>query len=209
MKRWIVCVTCLVVLACAAVASAQITGGVKGGINFANVSLTGGGASINMGNRTAWNIGAFFEIPVARNLFLQPEALFTSKGGSLTSGDFLGTGGAATAALKLNYFDVPVLLRFDVPTTSTIVPFVYGGPNLGFLLSAKATATGQPDEDIKPDLKSTDIGLAFGGGARFGKVTAELRYIYGLTNVLSAADAVDAGVSAKNSVVKIMVGYRF
>lgn len=211
MKKWIVCFTCGALLAGAGVASAQVTGGVKGGVNFANMSFSGGGGGGGSpGNRTAWMAGGFVEIPIAKHLVIQPEALFTMKGTEY-SGDFAGTGGTGVATTKLNYFDMPVLLRVDVPTTGTVAPFVYAGPNFGFLLSAKATATAagtQQEEDIKSDLKSTDVGIAFGGGLRFGKVMAEVRYIYGLTNVIGAT-ASAGGATAKNRVIKVIAGVRF
>ncbi len=210
MRKRIVCLAVGIVLACAAVCSAQVTGGVKGGINFANMSLSGGGVTVSPGNRTAWTVGGFVEFPVARHVALQPEVLYARKGAA-TSLDFTSIGGTSgSATIKMDYIDVPILFRVDVPVQGAVVPYVYGGPNVGFLLSAKTLATasgaGQQEEDIKSEMKSTDFGIAFGGGVRFGRAFLEARYVMGLQNVVNAPDANE---SAKNHVFKILCGVRF
>lgn len=210
MKKKIVCLAIGIVFACAAVCSAQVTGGVKGGINFANMSLNGGGLTVSPGNRTAWTVGAFVDVPVAKQLAFQPEVLYARKGAA-TSLDLTDIGGtSATATIKLDYIDVPLLFRVDVPTRGTVVPYAYAGPNVGFLLSAKAVATasgGAPQEqDIKSDTRSTDFGIAFGGGVRFGRMLLDARYVMGLQNIV---DSPTANESAKNHVFKILFGVRF
>ncbi len=210
MNRWIVCLTCVVVLAGASVCSAQVTGGVEGGINFANVSISGGGISISASNRTGWLIGGFVDVPLAKQVHFQPELLYSSKGATASS-DLVGTTG--TGHLRLDYLDIPLLVRFDVPMQgSNVVPFVYAGPQIGILLSAKDvfTPTGGTEvtEDIKSDLSSTSWDLAFGGGVRVSRFLVDVRYAIGLSNIFGSNISA-AGGTMKNRVFSIMAGYKF
>ncbi len=204
MKKRIVCATCLSVLVLAGTASAQVTGGLKGGLNLANMSFSHSDLSVSPGNRTAWMAGAFVEFPLAKNLALQPEAIVSTKGATLSPG------GSASVSINLTYVDVPVLLRLDVPTNGRTVPFVYAGPNVGFLLRAKAVATfggSKSEEDMKKDMKSTEFGVALGGGVRFGSFLVEARYLQGLTNV-ARLDSGETG-KATTRVFKVIAGVRF
>ncbi len=199
-----VLVVCLALLGWSAVASAQVTGGVKGGLNFANMTFSGGTGTSSSGTREAWMAGGFVAIPIAKHVTIQPEGLISLKGSETTE-----IGGTAT--VKFTYFDVPVLVRFDIPTSRRVVPYLYGGPNLGFLLSAKVAAvtpSGTHEEDVKGDMRSTELGIAAGGGLQFGRVLVEARYVQGLTNVLTDAAAA-SGTTLRNRVIKVIGGVRF
>jgi len=208
MNTGIVCLACVAVLAGSAVASAQVTGGVKVGLNAANMSVSQAGISNSPGNREALVAGGFLEIPVVRRVAIQPEALFTMKG---SESSFNVPGVSGSSVVKLTSLDVPVLLRVDVLTHGTVIPYAYAGPNIGFLLSAKSHATVSGtvhDEDIKGDLKNTEFGIAVGGGVRFGRLLAEVRYTHGLTNVLTDT-ASGGGVKITNHAIAVIGGARF
>jgi len=208
MNSRVVCLACVAMLACGATASAQVVVGAKGGLNIAGMSLGGDASNLNLSHREVWMAGGFVEIPVARRVAIQPEALYTMKGAEYSAPSPGGAIGVAT--LELSYLDVPVLLRVDVPTAGTVVPYIYAGPNVGFRLSAKAASTigsAHQEEDIKSTTTSTEVGIAFGGGVRFGRVVAELRYTQGLTNVV--ADAASSSATAKNHGFQVIAGVRF
>jgi hypothetical protein len=170
------------------------------------MSWSDSGVTVSPSTRTAWLVGAFVEIPIAKNIAFQPELMYTEKGADYSA--LLAVAGVTgSATMKLSYLDIPLLVRFDIPTTGSVVPYVYAGPNIGFLLRAKVTATGQPHDDVKSDMNTTEFGIAFGGGVRFGRVLAEVWYTQGLTNVLT--DAAAGGSKATNRVFSILGGVRF
>lgn len=167
-------------------ANAQIQFGVKAGANFATLTNTTGSKTL-----VNFNGGALVKIPLAGALSLQPEAVYSGQG-------VKGDGGS----MHLNYINIPVLPTYTLP----VGVFFQTGPQLGFLLSAKTKIDGQPDQDVKPFLKSTDFSWAFGAGYLISSTNLgfNVRYNLGLTNV-----AKDGGSSTKNGVFQVGVFYMF
>ncbi|MEQ8927533.1 MAG: PorT family protein, partial [Fulvivirga sp.] len=86
---------------------AQISGGIKGGVNFANVDADG-----DPDGKTGYHVGAFLEIGAA-GIFIQPEVLYSFKGAE----DF-----------DLTYIEVPILLKKNFAKVLN----VHLGPQFGF-----------------------------------------------------------------------------
>lgn len=171
-----------------------LTGGVKAGLNFANV---GGDDVEDTDMRIAYHVGGYVNFAFSESLSLQPELLYNSIG---TKFEEQGDGDSYDVTYKLNYISVPVLLVYSFGNFN-----VQAGPQIGFLASAKAKydIDGADDEDIKDYFKGTDFGFNLGLGANFGKINAALRYTAGLSNI---ADSDDGDV--KNSNIQLSVGYR-
>ena len=76
------------------------------------------------------------------------------------------------------------------------------GPQIGFLLSAKAEG-----EDFKDYVSSTDFGFNLGAGYDFTEnLSAGLRYNFGLTNI---NDFPNDDSTVKNGVFSVSLGYKF
>lgn len=60
---------------------------------------------------TSFNAGLYVNIPVTSSLSIQPEFLYSRKGTELSYDNLFATG---TAKFKLNYIEVPVLLKMNV-----------------------------------------------------------------------------------------------
>jgi len=173
--------------------------GITGGVNIA--SLAGDDVE-DLDSRTAAYFGGFLEFPVTPLLSFQPELLYTMKGATES---VEGT----DVTYKLDYIEVPMLLRVNVPMQGNIMPFVVAGPGIGFNTTAKVEADGQ-EEDIE-EIKGMDFGLIFGGGLGFpvsdGRYTISLavRYELGLTTI----DDSDEEADVKNRAVSIGAGLSF
>jgi hypothetical protein len=196
-------------------ASAQVTLGVKGGLNIADV---GGGDAPSTGEtKTGFIGGGFLELQFGNIFAVQPEVLYTMKGIE----NFSGT---PDSEIKLSYIEVPVLLKVNVPIEgSNIRPNFYAGPVVAFEGSCKVTdpgtsvddedcdaAAAAPAFDDEPfETVSTDFGLVFGGGLDFliggAEVGADVRYTLGLTTIDDADDPDDI----KNQVISFMVTVGF
>ncbi|MDQ3049659.1 MAG: PorT family protein [Bacteroidota bacterium] len=97
---------------------------------------------------------------------------------------------------KLNYFDIPIMLRL----TSSGGTYFEIGPQFGFLTKAEATYENNDnsvfdfeDFDIKDDFESTNIALVFGFGVDIDVtekvfITTGLRLGYGFTDVTKEYD---------------------
>src|SRR6266480_2124755 len=103
-------------------------------------------------------------------LGLGVEALYAQRG---------VTNSGTTDERKLDYVDVPVVLRALFPTPG-IAPFAYAGPQVSFELRCRTGGSTCPETD-RP---STSYAAVIGGGSRLGATTAltvVCRYVSGPT----------------------------
>jgi hypothetical protein len=118
---------------------AQVGLGIKGGLNIANVS----GTDVPPGSKTltGFAAGGYLEISLPLLFTIQPEILYSQKGFTYDENVF-GTNVKVTA--KLNYLEIPVLVKYSFPVP-VVKPSLYAGPAMGILLGAKvkAEAAGQ------------------------------------------------------------------
>lgn len=196
MKR-LICILAFGVLFTAC-SFAQIGLGIKGGVNFAN--LSGTDAPPNSKTLMGFAAGGYLEISLPLLFTIQPEILYSQKGTTFDQG-FFGVNIKTTE--KLNYLEIPVLVKYSFPVP-VLKPSLYAGPAMGILLSAKTkteTVGLSREEDIKSQTTSTDFGLVVGASAHVAIITLDVRYTSGLTTI-------DKNGTTKgyNRVWSIMVG---
>jgi Outer membrane protein beta-barrel domain len=186
--------------------------GLTGGMNIATLSGTDGEAK----NHTGLVVGGLVVIPVARNLAFQPEVLFATKGADF--GDATVSGG-----MKLQYVEIPVVLRLDIPASGGVRPFAYAGPafslKTGCAFEGRAQGVsasiscddvfGQAGEPNAITFRAGDVGGLVGGGLAFdvgGRVlTIGARYELGFISIMSDRTATpSANISSKNRVLSIL-----
>ncbi len=184
--------------------------GIKAGVNLA--SFRGEFADIaDAKTRTGFVVGGFLALGFAPDLAVQVEALFSQKGAKFEGvrtdeiGDPLGE---SDTFVKLDYMEVPVLLRGTLLRGSPVQPVYFLGPTVGFSLGGTVESDGVPDEDLE-DLKGVDLGLALGAGARFAlagqKVTAEFRWTTGFTDIYD----IEGNAESINNVFSVLAGVAF
>lgn len=145
----------------------------------------------NLDFKTGFTGGAYFAIaPASPTYKIEVEGLYTMKGGKeLDSGD----------SVKINYFDVPVIVRVTFPVGKTR-GFVTLGPSFSFRMSAE-DSTG---EDISDDIKSFDLGVVFGGGIMFSKMLGfETRYQQSMQDILTDTGRQNVDVVLNNPYNKV------
>lgn len=187
-----------------------IKAGIKIGVN--NSNLFGEEAQqleqdIGYELKSKWGLcaGGFIQFNLGKVLAVQPEFLYTMKGARMKE-EVLGE----TFKLAINgaYVEVPVLVKFMIPTPGGVKPNLFVGPAIAFKLSAKMKAeyAGETieEEDVSDDMEDTEFGLIFGGGLDFGKLMFDLRYSLGLTT-LSKYE----GEEIKNGAITLKVGFSF
>jgi hypothetical protein len=175
--------------------------GVKAGVNFSNLNIEGEGVDFSFDQRTGFVGGLFVVVPANSLIALQLEGLYSQKGAKLEEG-----GGSAT--IKVDYFDVPVLLRVSSDPAAQASFHVFGGPSFGFKLRARAKSSfdGETEsEDIGEDVETFDFGVVAGAGVELGRFIVDGRYCWGL----SPANKDDEEGKIKNRVFSIMAGIRF
>lgn len=140
-------------------------------------------------NRNGTMFGLSLTLPAGSSVAIQPELLFVNKGSEF---DISGGG---TRNVKLDYLEIPLLLRFDKGAGSAIGPHFYVGPSVGYNLDCSVTLSGggipNTSSDCKNDNffepKSLDWGAIVGAGLDLSLggigVTGGARYGIGLANI--------------------------
>jgi Outer membrane protein beta-barrel domain len=165
---------------------AQVKFGAKAGLNLS----TWTGDVENQKMKPGFYVGGLANIKVADQFSIQPELLFSAEGSK-----------DADVNYNTMFVNIPVMAQYNTPSGF----YVEAGPQLGFLVSAKAKADGE-SEDIKDFLNTTNFGASFGAGYNMGSGFGfGARYNLGLSNALK-----DAGEDkVKTSNISIGLHYNF
>lgn len=184
--------------------------GITVGATFSNIH---GADDLQLEQRTGTTVGASLQMPVGPHLAIQPELLFVNKGASFRRQP---TTGARQGGIKLDYIEIPVLLRYDFART-LLGPHLYIGPsasfNVGCTLFDFNNSTGKSDcksNDFKP--RSLDYGLSLGGGVDLNlggtSLTGGARYGIGLADIRSD-NSQEFHDRVSNGVLSLYLGVNF
>ncbi|WP_281310229.1 porin family protein [Flavobacterium flavigenum] len=155
--------------------------GIKGGVNMSNF-YNEDADDKNM--LFGFNAGVYATLPISDFVAIQPEILFTTRGSELEYNTALASG---STKLKLNYIEVPLLVRVNLTKNFNI----HAGGYASYLVSSKATGEGalEFEQDFDTDnFNKFDAGLAAGVGLDFNPISVGLRYNYGLTTFVKDGD---------------------
>ena len=181
--------------------------------------LGGGMSKLNIQD-VDWKMGldggAFFNIGITPGLSIQPEVLYAQKGMKI---DLMGLG---EFEWKMDYVEVPILVKRAISTSGNVRPVFYTGPVVSFLTSAKQTTSLmgiEEEEDIKEVFTGTDIGLAVGAGLDWlvgtsGKVVMDVRFTISLSDNFDKGSPLVQPIGAgdeslRNWNMAFMIGYGF
>lgn len=181
----------IVALTSSTAAWAQVGGGVKIGVNLATVS---GFNDASTTQRVGIVAGAFMTFSLAPMIAFEPEVLFSMQGSKLHFGTS-GTIVSSDVTAKLDYIQVPLLLRLG--NSGKAGASVYGlvGPTIGILAR---------HQGVSDELKNADLGLVVGAGVSLSRFLIEGRYTAGLTNLNKGGTA-----GYKNRVLSLLIGLGF
>lgn len=168
--------------------------GIMAGVNLAKISGDDVGSA---DNRTGFLGGVYVTFHVTNTFAIQPEAVYSQRGAS----EDLGTDASAT--FKMDYIDIPVLLRYDIPVVGPIRPFFVAGPAFGLQVKCAVGVDGSgasasvdcdrlaQDSEVQFENKTFDLSGVVGAGLdfRLGGHTLMLgaRYQHGFSDVVKDA----------------------
>ena len=161
--------------------------GIKAGVNYSTISGDASGVESKIG----FHAGVFGIIKPIDALGIQPEMVFSRQGAQASANN--------DVKFHYDYLNIPVMLNF-YPTETF---FLQAGPQLGFLVSAKAT-DGNQTEDIKSQLNTTDFSLGLGMGFDLSHTVIGFRFNLGLNSTSDDEDA-----TYPNQVAQVSVGFKF
>ena len=196
MKRLLVSLMFAAGMARPAVAVSQaappIRLGLLGGVNFARLK---GDDDEGLKTRTGLLVGATMLKPFRNGFGLEIDALYSMKGAKADE-----DGGSLVT--KVDYIEVPVMLRYDLSHTGMATPHIGAGASLAYQSRCKVEATGggmsasvscsalEDEQDIT--FRKFDIGLVAEAGVDFlsgsTSYTIGARYTVGLTDLTDQAN---------------------
>ena len=163
--------------------------GVKAGLNVAQIQNYQ--FSKHDKTKLAMNCGLLARFKFNKELFIQPEILYSTKGIKFPETSYNGSD------LSLNYLSVPVLLGFQL---NKKLAFLIG-PETSFLINAK---TSYDDDKQNNTITYNRFDLAIDLGIEFNintQLAFEVRYSYGfpiLTGAILSHPSVDYYLGIKN-----------
>ena len=193
--------------------SSGIRYGIKAGINFANISLSGSAVEDedkdHLKSWTSFQIGGLVDIPVGTSFSIQPGLTLTGKGNKT---EYEDSGDEFKLRANILYLEIPVnaVIKFGGL-------YLGAGPYASLALSGKnkgemtiAGVTEKVDDDIEfgnsdDELRRTDFGVNVLGGYQLSNgLNFGANYGLGLNNLTD-----DDEYKAKNRVFSVTVGFRF
>jgi hypothetical protein len=192
------------VLASGSMAFAQNKGsGFRIGINRSDIKLDPDNEGVDIDPRTAIVGGIFYTFPVAPHWSIQPEWLYSQKRSEIQDPE------ESSGRIKndLDYFDVPVLVRWDSAVAGDTTFNVFGGPSFNFRHRSRQEFPNGPDVDIQDRIETFDFGIVFGAGFEIRRFILDGRYQIGLTNINK--DAEEEGIEFKHRTWSFSAGFKF
>ena len=170
--------------------------------NLASLSVPTGTSSEDYSSRLGFGIGVVADRPLTDQIILHVEPMFLQKGGTVKNSEL-------TLKFKVNYIEIPIMIKYAFQSNSSLVPYAMAGPSLGFLTGAKFENEEGDSQDEKDNTNTFDFGLGLGGGVSIphNNLTffAETRYVLGLANINKESDE----STVKNRGLQIIIGVTF
>lgn len=166
--------------------------GIKTGLNISNIygeDLDGNNA------KPGFHLGAFVEIPLNNNWYLQPELMYSEQG--TKNGD---------DKLEFNYITIPFMFKYYFNNKFNIE----FGPQFNYSANAKVS-NDKSSVDISDEINQKDFtaGLDFGFGFLFNShFGISARYNLGLTSITNKNDLLGDS-EFKNTVFQLSLAFKF
>ena len=219
---------------CSLAASAQFSNpnkpafGIKGGANFASVSISqeGSSASYGTGTLTNFSAGVFADLPLSERFSVQPGLFYSGKGYKVNLNFGFGSemDFNAESSLKISYVQLPVNFLYNAELKFGKL-FFGAGPFLAAAIKAKGKASGNIEVDIdgevisdsdatsedleigsNGDIKRLDYGATGLIGLKFNNgLLLSANYDYGLANIYAPGE----GQKMKTRTIGVSVGFSF
>ncbi len=170
-----------IAIACVAIvvpASAQISFGVKAGLNVEDVSFNKDIVTDVYDNHTGWTAGvmAEFTLPIL-GLGADASVMYANRK-------------SAIADKNLSFIDIPINLKWkiNVPVVAKIVkPYIFTGPSFSFLANSDAIEAAWEHQNVDVDW---NLGV---GVELFSHLQVGASYGWGLTNTIKTVDGYTGG----------------
>jgi hypothetical protein len=189
------------VLSASAFSYGQFALGVKIGYNGSKLSTDLD--SIKTQFNSGFHIGAYAHF--GKRLYLAPEVLYCMSGGVFSYDGSVSSPKYWSQKIKIGSLDIPLMLGFKIIHSDFITWRIEVGPEVSFAMNKKLS------DEINPKIQVSDINTAnwyvLGGtGIDILFLTFDVRYKYGLTQLIS--DANSQNFNTSNNVFLVSLGWK-
>ena len=199
--KWCVSTGIAALMIAPAPASAQVSVGVKAGMNVATADVEPE-LNLEFNSRFDWLAGALLVVAPESAIGGQAEVLFSRRG----TGVKVGSSGVLDAEYKFTFVDIPVLLRARAIRLESGGVFILAGPTIGISASADVEQSGS-STDVSDRFKSYDVGLTVGVAFEASAFLADARYTHGISNYANGSHP--ALQDFKSRTLSFSMGLRF
>ena len=162
--------------------------GIRAGVSFSNFD------GFDFESRTGMHAGFYYGIPVLDKIVIEPAFLYSQKGYKASA-----TASQEAITENINYFDVPVLIRYKVLDGLNI----FAGPQASVVATRKREEGGDVQTSTEI-IRGYDLGALVGVGLNLPLgLNAQVSYDLGMTNLNYF------NFDVKNRVFKFSVGKSF
>ncbi len=182
--------------------------GFRGGMTIA---ILKGENLDNLQNRYGFIGGLYYNKKLIGLLSLQTEIYYVQKGAKL---EFQDLGETVSYKTKLDYVEIPVLVKLDLAMVPLIRPHFFVGPAFGILVQATSEYefAGRVEEtDVQEYYKGSDVGLILGAGVSFnilgGDFMLDFSYNMGQSDINNNQEANTSAIN--NDVYLFTLGIGF
>lgn len=202
----------------AAHAQVSITSGFKGGVHSADLRADDLAEALEIPDefterRRGMAVGGFVQIDFAGPFALQPEAAYVQKGFDIPN--IPNDPNVEAGSLALDYVEIPILAKLQIPVAGPITPTVFAGPAVSVNVNAEfdEPRAGTDPRDISDFVSGTEVGAHVGAGldieAGVVLLMLDARYTRGLTGVFDEDEINDAASDITNEGFRISLGIGF
>ena len=165
MKKLILVMTAMCIVA---ISNAQVPGftfGPKIGVNLSHVTTSSSAITDQM--KTGYDLGVFARF--GGSCYFQPELLYATRGVKFTNAN-------ATTDINLKSINVPLMFGARLINLKVVNVRVLGGPIASFLIDKKVDYSGAVNSTRELSIKDAKWGVQFGAGVDVLMFTLDVRY---------------------------------
>ncbi|MCU4162622.1 porin family protein [Carboxylicivirga caseinilyticus] len=179
----------------------RIAVGLKAGFNSTKIKISDFTSSDNLDDiknnaKSGFLFGAYGKVRLIGSLSFQPELYYAKKTSELKA---YYNGGFDVSQNDFHTWDIPLLANLQLLDLSVIKVYGVAGPVASFIAKTK---TDIPELD---EYKKANWTFQAGAGVQIWRLTADVRYEWGLSDI---SDLADYNIGQKTDVLTFSVGYR-
>lgn len=172
---------------------AQVSFGVKGGLNFTNMSFDKGSIDDILKNKTGFFAGLTVRVSLpVPGLAIDGSALYDQREGDVEVYTVFSDNDKSTEKLKSQSIQIPINLRYEIGLGESANVFIFAGPQVGFNIGDKTKDLWNDAAEwrLKTSNFSANVGLGFTIMSHL-QLTANYNIALGKTGEVDFKSAVD------------------